>query len=342
MDYQIRRIFDNSQKNKVWLDLLTRYDLKPEKTLDYTIGLYDGEQLIATGSLYQNIIKCIAIDETYQGGAVFNSLISHLINEIYSRGYVSIYVYTKYELLTAFEFLGFKEIASVKPVMVFMEKAIHGFAEFLLKIQQESPINTTNSIAGIVMNANPFTRGHLHLIETAAKENALVHVFVLSEDASDFPATVRKQLVIEGTKQFKNVCIHDTGDYLVSSKTFPAYFIHDDEETTRIQAHLDATIFLKIAETLGITKRYVGEEAYSVATNIYNEEMQKVYQGKLELIIIPRLAVASDNIVSATKVRLALKEDRLEDVKNFVPQTTYDFLLTYEGEKVINKIKNRK
>ena len=42
-------------------------------------------------------------------------------------------------------------------------------------------------VAAIVMNANPFTLGHQYLVEKAAAENDLVHLFMVSEDASLFP-----------------------------------------------------------------------------------------------------------------------------------------------------------
>ena len=344
-DLKIKRIFNNNAKNTAFMDLLAQYDLKLDKMIDYTCGIYDEEVLVATGSLYQNIIKCVAIDSKYQGGHVFNLLISHLMTEIYERKFTAIYVYTKYELLQSFELLGFAEIVSLPPTITFMEKTTRGFQNYLETVQAETPEHVRTqkaaSIAGIVMNANPFTRGHQFLIEKAASENDYVHVFVLSEDISLFPASVRKELVIKGTAHLPNVFIHDTRDYLVSSKTFPAYFIPDDQDVTRIQAHLDATIFLKIATALNITKRYVGEEPYSVATNIYNEEMVKVYADKLTLIIVPRIAF-EENIISATKVRNALEEGDLNFVQQFVPSTTYEFLLTDVGAAIIDKIQKQK
>ena len=36
------------------------------------------------------------------------------------------------------------------------------------------------------MNCNPFTKGHKYLIEKASKENDVVHLFILTEDKSEF------------------------------------------------------------------------------------------------------------------------------------------------------------
>ena len=41
------------------------------------------------------------------------------------------------------------------------------------------------------MNANPFTLGHQYLVEKAAAENDLLHLFIVSVDASLVPFKIR-------------------------------------------------------------------------------------------------------------------------------------------------------
>ena len=67
-------------------------------------------------------------------------------------------------------------------------------------------------IASLIMNANPFTLGHQYLVEKAASENDILHLFIVSDDSSLVPFEVRKKLVIEGTKHLKNISYHETGD----------------------------------------------------------------------------------------------------------------------------------
>ena len=50
-------------------------------------------------------------------------------------------------------------------------------------------------IAALVMNANPFTLGHQYPVEKAAAESDILHLFIVSEDQSLVPFSVRKQLV---------------------------------------------------------------------------------------------------------------------------------------------------
>ena len=92
------------------------------------------------------------------------------------------------------------------------------------------------------MNANPFTLGHLHLVERACGENDRVHLFIVSEEAGPIPAAVRKRLVLEGTTHLKNLVCHDTGPYLVSTATFPSYFQRDEAAVIHSHAGLDAAI----------------------------------------------------------------------------------------------------
>lgn len=323
--------------NKIWLELLAQEGIKSEENIDETYGLFEQETLVATASRYQNVIKCVAVDSQVQGGAYFNQMISHLMNRNTDFGYFKHYVYTKPNSAEAFEYLGFKTIEQVDNKLVFMENAISGFDVFLEKLKNEQV--AAKKIAAIVMNANPFTLGHQYLVETAAAENDHLFVFVLNEEMSVFTAAIRKRLVQEGTAHLKNVTVLSTENYMVSNATFPSYFLKEADETTIIQARLDARLFVHhIAPVLNISTRYVGSEPHSPATNIYNTALQQEFADKLTLKILERkknqLAV-----ISATKVRELLVQDDLETVRLFVPETTFAFLQAAEGQAVIDKLK---
>ena len=195
-------------------------------------------------------------------------------------------------------------------------------------------------IAALVLNANPFTLGHQYLVEKASAENDVLHVFIVSEDASLVPFAVRKRLVIEGTAHLHNLVYHDTGPYIISSATFPSYFQKDDEAVIESHANLDLEVFVKIAEALGINARYVGEEPKSLVTGIYNRIMsEKLPEHGIQCVIVPRKTEASGEVISASNVRQAIKEGRLEDVKALIPQSTYRFFASSEAEPVIAKIR---
>lgn len=328
---QIEEDFNN------WSNLLKKLDLKTEKLLDQTYGIYEKDSLIATGSIYSNVIKCIAIDENYQGGTLFNELISFLMNKLYELGHSKIYVYTKPTSEKAFSFLGFKKIESVEDKLVFMENSVDGFDKYINNLR-ESFIPGKN-IGSIVMNANPFTKGHLYLIEQAKSFCDVLHIFIVDEDISVFDFKTRKTLVKLGTSHLDNIFIHNTNSYMISSQTFPSYFFKEDVDVTKIQATLDARIFkYSISKALGINIRFVGDEPFSKTTDIYNKKMKEIFENEPKLIIVKRLQ-QNDIPISASTVRNLIALGKIEEVKNLVPQSTFNFLISKEAESIVSNLK---
>lgn len=175
----------------------------------------------------------------------------------------------------------------------------------------------------IVANCNPFTNGHKYLMETAAALVDTLHVFVVSEDASDFPFSLRYEMVKRGTAHIKNLILHQSGDYMISHSTFPTYFIKDMAKAKDVNVELDLTLFGKrIAPALDIKKRFVGTEPYCEVTGAYNEAMKR---------ILPRFGIEVIEIerkggISASKVREAMKNGDINLIKRLVPGSTYDII----------------
>ena len=57
------------------------------------------------------------------------------------------------------------------------------------------------------------------------------------------PFSVRKRLVREGTARIPNVVLHDSGLYIISSATFPSYFLKDEAAVIDGHARLDLAVF---------------------------------------------------------------------------------------------------
>ncbi len=193
--------------------------------------------------------------------------------------------------------------------------------------------------AALVMNANPFTLGHQYLVEKAAAENDLLHLFIVSEDASLVPFAVRKQLVMEGTAHLHNIIYHESGPYIISSATFPSYFQKDESAVIESHAMLDLTIFTRIARALGINRRYVGEEPTSLVTGIYNRIMsEKLPENGIECHIIPRKE-KDGRAISASTVRQAVKDNNWDLLAELVPDTTLRYFRSQEAEPVVRRIR---
>lgn len=307
-----------------WRDLLRRSNLTSDEMLDYTVGVFDGDTLAATGSFEQNIIKCVSVCGDYQSENLLTQVMMHLLERLREEDKSHYFVYTKPDKRLIFKSLGFKKIIESDDVL-FMEMGQPDFNDYLVMLEG---YQTTANSSAIVVNANPFTKGHQYLVTYAAERSPHVYVFVLTEERSEFLAADRMAMVKLGTDHLSNVTVLPTNDYMVSSATFPSYFLRDDAEmaVARIQASLDARLFKeRVAPILKITERYVGDEPYSRVTNIYNEIMQKVFGDDLTLNILPRLALDGE-IISATKVRLAIKEKDDSSLRRLLPETSYQYL----------------
>ena len=338
-EYDLVHIHPGNARAQQQLDgLLHAAGIKRDAHLDYTVGLFDENgQLLATGSTFASTLRCLAISPAHQGEGLLKHIVNFLVERQTERGYSEIFLYTKCEAAHFFEDLGFAEIARVPRQLVFMSNRRRAFPDYLAALKRNAAVPGRN-ISAIVMNANPFTLGHLHLLERASFESDLVHCFVVSEDTSLVPAAVRYDLVRKGCAHLANIMCHPTGQYMVSNATFPSYFLKDDRQVTETHARLDIEIFMQIARVLNINRRFVGEEPTSGITQIYNEVMQECLPSHgISLTVLPR-AHAGRTIISASTVRQMIHDRQLDEIRAFVPHSTYAFFTSEAGKAVIQRI----
>ena len=138
-------------------------------------------------------------------------------------------------------------------------------------------------------------------------------------------------MVKRGTADLPNVTVLPTGPYLISSATFPTYFLQEREKAEQVHCLLDIQIFCKyFAPKFGITRRYVGTEPLSPMTDQYNTALRENLPGMgIEFREIPRLE-QGDIPVSASAVRACLQAGQIDALKALVPPTTYTYLLSKE------------
>lgn len=184
-----------------------------------------------------------------------------------------------------------------------------------------------NKIGSIVMNCNPFTRGHRYLIEQALTKVDFLIIFVVEEDQSLFTFQERFSMVINGTSDLKNVKVVPSGNFILSKATFPEYFLKIEDSDLIHNVECDITLFAEqIAPRLNITYRFVGEEPFDPVTNEYNTAMKKILpRHNIKLVEIPRV---KDNltVISATAVRSIMNTEDRKQLEHFVPATTKKLL----------------
>lgn len=320
--------------------LLAREGIRRDAHLDYTCGIFDEDhRLIATGSCFGNTLRCLAVSDEHQGEGLMNQVVSHLTEVQAERGNTRLFLYAKCQSAKFFADLSFHEIARVKDRLVFMENRKGGFDAWCAALAQS---RRRGKAAAVVMNANPFTLGHRYLVERAAAENDVVHLFVLSEEAGPIPLAVRRELVRQGVAHLPNVICHDSGPYIISAATFPSYFLGDEDTVIRAHAELDLALFGRIASCLGVTARYVGEEPFSRITAIYNQVMEERLPATgVVCRIVPRLETGG-RAVSASAVRQAIHDGALDTVADMLPEPTLRYFRSPEAAPVVEAIKRMK
>lgn len=182
-------------------------------------------------------------------------------------------------------------------------------------------------VGSIVMNCNPFTKGHRYLVEQALKYCDYLIVFVVEEDKSVFPFAERIDLVRRNLTDLKNVFIIPSSQFIISSRTFKEYFNKESLQEHRIDTSLDVNMFGKeIAPCLNITMRFAGDEPLDNVTRQYNESMARILpQYGVKFIEIPRMKYKGQP-VSASEVRNLTKAKQFDKLKKIVPPLTLQYL----------------
>ena len=310
-------------KRNIWRDFLAKAGLTAQDDAQQTVLVWEDGDLIATGSRTGNLLKYIAVDPTRQGEGLLAKVLTALRQEAFREGHSQLFLYTKPRNELLFADLMFYPVAQTGDVLL-MEDRRDGIGRF---IRQLSAGKHAGKIGAAVMNCDPFTLGHQYLVETAAKNCDHLYIFVLSEDRGYFPAADRLELVRRGTAHLPNVTVLPTGPYLISSATFPTYFLQDRDQATQIQCQLDVEIFVRhFAPAFGIATRYVGTEPLSPLTGQYNEILKTQLPNRgIRVVELPRLT-RNDAPISASAVRAALQRKDRQMVETLVPQTTLAYL----------------
>lgn len=324
MNYSILEVTKKEPRLRREMEaLLKREGIRLDPHLDESFVLADeNETVLAAGSRYGRTLRCLAVDGAHRGEGLMIRVAGHILSRISGNAFLV----TKPENRATMESLGFRIVADT-PDALFMEHRAGGFEAWAGSLPCAD--------AAVVMNANPFTLGHRHLAETAAKENKSLLVLVVEEENGAIPFRVRYRLVQEGLADLKNVQVVPGGPYVISRATFPSYFLKSEDEVIRAHARVDLALFVKIAKAAGIACRYAGEEPFSRVTDLYNDMMQTFLPASgIAFRAIPRLTV--DGVaVSAGAVRAALQKEDFETVSKLVPETTLRYFTSSEAKPVL-------
>ena len=318
----------------------------------------DGDEILAGGGLDGNVIKCVAVSESARSEGLMNILVSRLIAIAREEGRESVKAFTKPENEGIFKSLGFALIAS-SPNAILMETGRGGLPEYRKYLES---LARPGRNGAIVMNANPFTKGHRYLVEQAASLVDNLYVIVVREDRSRFPYVERKAMIEAGCAGLDNVVVCEGSDYAISAATFPTYFLKKLDDATDTQIALDLDLFVNhIAQPLGVTVRFAGSEPEDALTRRYNELMAEILPGTsvavvrqdhqpdpelvkgsalrqarrpIDFVEIPRLE-QNGKPLSATSLRRALDKGGFKEAMEYIPESTVPYLVADLAERAL-------
>lgn len=318
----------------------------------------DGDEILAGGGLDGNVIKCVAVSESARSEGLMNILVSRLIAIAREEGRKSVKVFTKPENEGIFKSLGFALIAS-SPNAILMENGRGGLPEYRKYLES---LARPGRNGAIVMNANPFTKGHRYLVEQAASQVDNLYVIVVKEDRSRFPYVERKAMIEAGCAGLDNVVVCEGSDYAISAATFPTYFLKKLDDATDTQIALDLDLFVNhIAKPLGVTVRFAGSEPEDALTRRYNELMAEILPGTsvavvrqdhqpdpelvkgsalrqarrpIDFVEIPRLEQKGKPL-SATSLRRALDKGGFKEAMEYIPESSIPYLVADLAERAL-------
>jgi len=332
--FEIRNIPLTSRRRMQPAEALLQSQGLQLDSLDELYGIYDTEDTLhGVGGFAGTVLKCLALSDALQGTDIGASIVSHLCSRIAAlHPGMPIQIFTKPIYKPLFSSLGFNVIGQA-PYAVMLENQPAAFRSYLDLLHR----NSCDGSAVIVMNANPCTLGHLHLVQTAAKR--FPHLFVMLVDdanSSQFSYMERYTALFEAIIHLSNVSVLPASRYAVSAATFPSYFLKQDNDPALQQIKLDLNIFTHhIAPALKAVARVVGTEPSDPLTARYNAVMKETLPGcGIQVMEIERLQIDGCP-VSASAVREAVKQGRYATAFRLTPPSTAALLMSKGAETAL-------
>ena len=332
IDFRIADVTSGAQRFTQIRNLLADSGLGMDNDITTFVEAWSGNRLVGCAGLAANVIKCVAVEEQLRGENLSARLLAEVEHLALARGHFHLFLCTRPCNRERFQHSGFWPVAQSGNNAILMENTPSGIQRYCRTLQARRVAG--KRIGSIVMNANPFTLGHRHLVEQAAQACDWLHLFVVREDASFFPFSARLKMVKAGVAHLPNVTVHEGSQYIISRATFPAYFLKETGKVQQAWSEIDLLIFRNhIAPALGVTHRFIGSEPFCDITRQYNQTMHQLLAGSVEVVEVPRIK-ATGTAISASEVRRLLKTHQFSRIREIVPDTTFAHLESHYSAEV--------
>ena len=126
-------------------NFLAERDLLLDKDVEYTLIFEDNDKIIGTGSVAGNVLKCMALDDNYQGMGLSNQIVSKLIEYQTEKGRTHLFIFTKPMYKNQMTDFGFKVVAEIEDKVILLDNNINEIKKFTDSVLEK--INSVNSQA---------------------------------------------------------------------------------------------------------------------------------------------------------------------------------------------------
>lgn len=340
-EYEIRQLHLSIPRQRRMVESFLQANALRLDDVDYYAAVFalDGDEILAGGGLKGDVVKCLAVRPDCRSEALACRIVSHLVSTANARGHQVVKVFTKPENKKVFQSLSFRLLAEA-PQAVLMETGAGGIDAYCRYLRGMRRTGTAADgalpVGAVVMNANPFTLGHRHLVSQAAAQTSVLYVIVVGEDVSLFGYEERLQMIRSGVADIDNVVVCRGSSYAVSRATFPTYFLKRITDASDTQMMLDIDLFCRhIAPALGVAVRFVGSEPTDALTRRYNELMKQrlCRVVEVERLRLPTMVHGAPETaalpVSASRVRAAMQQQCFAEAAALVPPTTLPYIIAH-------------
>ena len=309
--------------------LIESAGLRFEQDFEDLVGVFSAGRLAGCGARSGRVLKMLVVDPQFRGEGLLGDIVTELMRQGREAGYDGFFIFTRPATASVFERLSFKPlVAHEKAVLLEHGNGLYRY------LRDRAPLMHSGENAAVVINADPFTKGHEYLIERAAQHADTVYVLVSSEGRFVFPLEVRMELARRGVAHVPNAIVTATGPYVVSSATFPVYFLNPADKPDQIRIEIDIDLFGRhIAPAFAVRTRAVGTEPLDPVSRAYSQIMKRrLDQWGIQLLEIERKKIG-DLWINTKRVRKALAEGDRRTVAASVPETTLSYLQTPEAAR---------
>lgn len=185
-------------------------------------------------------------------------------------------------------------------------------------------------IGSVILTANPLTNGHVYLVNEAKKQCDLLYVFIVEENEFMFSTVERMKLAKQVLEDEKTIVL-TTGSMMTAKYTFPEYYIKSHSMVCSTKLNVSPLHFVifgnVVAPTLGITKRFLGEEMEGTITDCYNKKTLMILPSfGINVDIVRRLRNTEGLPISASEVRKLIAEKNFVRLRDAVPSVVFDYI----------------